>query len=624
MCGIVGLASQSPVTNQTLLVTMRDTMRHRGPDDAGIWWSPDKQVGLAQRRLAIIDLSPGGHQPMSDDSGQLWITFNGEIYNFQELRQQLETQGHRFYTASDTEVILRAYREWGVDCLSHLNGMFAFGLYDSVARRLFLARDRAGEKPLFYRHHAGQLIFASELKALMANPDFPRQLNLNALDYYLAYGFVPEDMCILEGVRKLTQGQAMIYDLNKDNLKVWHYWQIPEPDTQSAAPIEELTDELEALLTDAVRRQLIADVPVGILLSGGLDSSLVTAMAAQVSSGPVRTFTISFPGHGTYNEGPYAQLVANHFGSQHTEMVAEPATVELLPLLARQYDEPIADHSMVPTYLVSQLIRQHATVALGGDGGDELFGGYPHYNWIQGQDKIRRLLPASLRSLASGVAAHWIPVGTKGRNHLIGFAADLSHSIAHVNLYFDAKSRAQLLKPVLDNKIPDNLSPEEYKAKLCAKHFSPLQQMTRVDFKTYLVDDILTKVDRASMLTSLEVRAPWLDYRIIEFAFNRVPDTLKAGTTGRKILTRRLAQRLLPPELDLTRKQGFSLPLASWFKGDWGVFFIDVLSQADSNLLDQNTIQQIITKQRQGYVNTARIFALTMFELWRREYHINL
>jgi asparagine synthase (glutamine-hydrolysing) len=338
MCGITGISSHSKSTTPELLTAMRDTLRHRGPDDTGIWTSKDGLVGLGHCRLAIIDTSEGGHQPMQDVSGKLCITYNGEIYNYRELRKELEAKSHRFRTASDTEVILEAYRAWGTDCLERFNGVFAFGLYDSDARKLFIARDRPGEKPLFYWHARGGLAFASELKALMANPEIPRVLDLEALDYYLAYGYVPGARCILKGVRKLPQGHAMTYDLEKGALDIWRYWQLPEQVIDEAVSADDLVDEVKSLLEDAVRLRLVADVPVGILLSGGIDSSLVTAMAARVSSKPMKTFTISFRGHGAFDEGPYARIVAEHFGTDHTELVPEAATYELLPELARQYD----------------------------------------------------------------------------------------------------------------------------------------------------------------------------------------------------------------------------------------------------------------------------------------------
>jgi asparagine synthase (glutamine-hydrolysing) len=621
VCGIVGIASHNPISNPEILPLMRDTMHHRGPDDSGEWWSPDRRVGLGHRRLAIIDLSPGGHQPMTDAFGQFCITFNGEIYNYQELRRDLEERGHRFQTASDTEVILEAYRAWGVDCVKRFNGMFAFSLYDSTNERLFLGRDRAGEKPFFYHHAGGCLTFASELKALMANPAFAPRLDTEALDFYLAYGYVPGEKCILKGVRKLLPGHTMTYDLRTGGIQIWGYWQLPEPNPSPVSSAAELEQELEKLLLNSVRLRLIADVPLGILLSGGLDSSLITAAAARVSSTPVKTFTITFPGHSGYDEGPYARQVASHFGTQHTELAAEPATVELIPKLAWQYDEPIADSAIVPVYLVSCLIRSQAKVALAGDGGDELFGGYNHYPFLQTLESIRALAPRPMRRCIGSFASGLLPLGMKGRHHLIGFGSDLNYSIAHVNLYFDARTRQRLLAPLGLNNLPAGW-PEAYKMRLCRPGYSVLQQATRVDFQTTMVDAYLVKVDRASMLKALEVRVPWLDHQIIELAFGRVPDALRATAKERKILLRRLAQRWLPPGLDLKRKQGFTMPLAAWFKGEWGHFIESVLREADPALFDRRVIDNLIASQHRGYANTERLFALTLFELWRREYRV--
>lgn len=624
MCGIVGIASKVSETQNHILARMRDGMIHRGPDDAGLWFSPDRLVALGHRRLAIIDLSAAAHQPMTDESGRYCIVFNGEIYNYREVRADLEGLGQHFRTASDTEVLLGAYRAWGVECLARLNGMFAFALYDRGQQRLFLARDRAGEKPLFYAHLAGRFLFASELKSLMADPSFPRELDLTAFQYYLAYGYVPGELCILQGVHKLAPGHALLYDIHKDQIRSWRYWDLPLPPSGRSSSAELLEQELESLLLDSVRLRMIADVPIGILLSGGLDSSLITAMAARVSSQPVKTFTMSFPGHGSYDEGPYAKLVADHFKTDHMELEAEPASVKLLPDLARQYDEPMADSSMVPTYLVSRLVRQHATVALGGDGGDELFGGYPHYTWIQQQERIRRFIPKALRGAVGYAAARWLPVGLRGRNYLIGATADLQMSIAHVNLYFDHVTRARLLAPLVRQGLFAHEEPEAYRRQLCDAASSELRQASEADFRTTMVDAYLVKVDRASMLASLEVRVPMLDHRLIEFAFGRVPDSLKATTSERKILLRRLATRLLPRTLDLNRKQGFSLPLASWLKGEWGAYMRDVLEDADSRLFDRRVIRSLLDGQQRGMSNTARLYALTMFELWRREYAIHV
>jgi asparagine synthase (glutamine-hydrolysing) len=498
-----------------------------------------------------------------------------------------------------------------------LNGQFAFGLYDAAERRLLLARDRAGEKPLFYWHASRQIRFASELKALLADPAFPRQLDPEAFDCYLAYGYVPRDRCILRGVRKLPQGHTLVYDLQTDTARIDAYWRLPPPPAV-APPAEVLVDELESLLGDAVRHQLVADVPVGILLSGGIDSSLITAVAARTSSTRVRTFTVSFPGHGSYDEGPYARMVAEHFGTEHTELVAESASVDVLPALARQYDEPIADSSIVPSFLVSRLIRQHATVALGGDGADELFGGYPHYSWVQWQNTARRFVPSALRRGAAELAGACVPVGIRGRNYVIGAGED-GHGIAHVNVYFDRWTRRRLLAggaisvpEVAESVRADGLS-----------SLSLLRRATEADFTTTMCDGYLVKVDRAGMLNSLEIRAPWLDVRLIEFAFGRVPDQLRATARERKILPRLLAAKLLPPRLDLTRKQGFSIPLATWLRGSWGPFVESVLREADPALFDQRTIQSLLAGQRKGRANAARLFCLTMFELWRREYRVS-
>jgi asparagine synthase (glutamine-hydrolysing) len=623
MCGIVGVATRRPWANRDGLVTMRDTMSHRGPDDAGVWWSGDGHVGLAHRRLAVIDLSSAGRQPMADAGGGLWITYNGEIYNYRELRSDLERMGHRFGTATDTEVLLAAYRAWGLECLARLNGMFAFGLYDARDRRLILARDRAGEKPLFFRTSGDGIVFASELKALMADHSLQRVVDPVALQQYLAYGYVPGEACLLAGVRKVPAAHVATYDIETGTLALRPYWHLPDPQSTPADSPEALDAALEAALRDSVRLRLVADVPVGILLSGGIDSSLVTAMAAQVS-GRVKTFTISFAGHDAYDEAEYARRVAKHFGTDHTELVAEPSTVELLPELARQYDEPLADSSMVPTYLVSRLVRKHATVALGGDGGDELFGGYLHYSWLLQQERLRRAVPEVLRRRMGNVAARILPAGFRGRNYILGLGRELSGSIAQFNSYFDGALQRRLLAPLVKTGVLKGVPPEVYKTSLCRPGQTVLQAATTIDFSTYLVDDILVKVDRASMLTSLEIRAPWLDHRLVELAFGRVPDTLRATAGERKILPRRLATRLLPTGLDLTRKQGFSLPLSSWLQGKWGRYVKHVLADADPRVFDLATVRGLIEGQRRGYSNAQRLFALVMFELWRREYRVSL
>ncbi len=623
MCGIVGTASCRFQTDTELLCRMRDSMSHRGPDHAGIWRSPDGHVALAHRRLAIIDLSPGGHQPMTDLTGQLTIVFNGEIYNYPQLRKILESKGHRFRSSSDTEVILEAYRAWGTECIKRLVGAFAFCLYDGVGRMLFLGRDRAGEKPLYYYHKNGRLVFASELKAIMADPSFQREIDLPALNFYLTYGYVPGDRCILKDVNKVLPGHWLTHDLEKDDLHIERYWQVPEFSTDAPVSDEQLVEELESLLTEAVRSQLIADVPLGIMLSGGIDSSLITAMAARNSCGPVKTFTVTFPGHENLNEAPFARIVADYFGTDHSELVAEPASVDLMPKLARQFDEPIADDAIVPMYMISRLIRESATVALSGDGGDELFGGYDHYSWLLKAQYLRKFVPGPIRACVARAAHVNFPAVFRDSNFLLGLSGDVSNSIAHVSVYFDRAGRRRLLSPAIRDAI-DISEPENYRADFCRRGLSLINTATEVDFKTTLADGFLVKADRASMLASVEVRNPYLDHRLIEFAFRQVPGNLKATTKMRKILLRRVAQLRLPSALDLNRKQGLAMPLASWFSGKWGTYLKDVLDETDSEIFNKDIIAQLIRGRHQGRANANRLFSLLMFELWRKTYSVNL
>lgn len=621
MCGLLGVASTRTLHDRVWLAAGRDAMTHRGPDDAGEWWSDDGRVGLGHRRLSILDLSPLGHQPMHDEARGLSIAFNGEIYNHGELRDELSAQGFVFRSHSDTEVLLAAYAAWGQDCLARLNGMFAFSLYDAARQTLLLARDRAGEKPLFYRLVDGTLQFASELKALLVDPAAPRRIDPAALDCYLAMGFVPGDRCILQGYNKLPPAHALTFDLRTGTARTWRYWSVPEL-TAGAAASEadesELLDELETLLEDAVGRQLVADVPVGILLSGGVDSSLVTAMAVRCSR-RVRTFSIGFPGHGKLDETPHARLIARHFGTEHTELMAEPATADLIPRLARQFDEPIVDSSMLPTFLVSELVRRHCTVALGGDGGDELFGGYSEYSRLLRMQRWSAPLTGVPRRLLAGAAQRLLPVGfarSNVRTWLMVAGEDLTRGLPLVASYFDPTTRRKLMRGhagyrlVAEGIRRDRIPPQR----------DLLQRATRMDFGNYLAEDILVKVDRASMLNSLEVRAPLLDYRLIEFAFGRVPSRLKATVSDKKILLKRLAARVLPPAFDRQRKQGFSIPLTEWLEsGPFRDLFWDTLA-GPGCFFDRSAVQGLLKGQDRNLSNGERLFALVQFELWRHQH----
>ena len=625
MCGFVGVASNKTISDKNWLFTARDTITHRGPDDAGEWWSKDDRVGLYHRRLSILDLSSLAHQPMHDTDRKLSIVFNGEIYNYLDLRNKLIAKGHSFHSDSDTEVLLAAYVYWGEDCLAQLNGMLAFAIYDEQKDILFLARDRAGEKPLYYRYADGIFEFASELKALFSNPSASRRIDPLALDCYLAMGFVPGRYCILDGYNKLPPAHAMSVNLREGIIRTWRYWSLPMAPKSSMQDVQtedELIDELEELLEDTVSKQLVADVPVGILLSGGVDSSLITAMAVR-NSQKVRTFSIGFPGHGSFDETDHARLIARHFDTDHTELMAEPTTADLIPCLSHQFDEPMVDSSMIPTWLVSHLVRQHCTVALGGDGGDELFGGYPHYSRLLWMQQHLEKIPAWIRQWPAIFAEKILPVGFANSNirtWLMAAGDDFVQSLPFVTGHFDVKTRQNLLNSQ-ESSMP--VAERIYQEHIPA-NVDLLQRATRMDFNYYLAEDLLVKVDRASMLASLEMRAPMLDYRLIEFAFGRVPSRFKVTVDSTKILLKRLASRVLPAQFDIQRKQGFSIPLTEWLKdGPFRNLFWDTLTSNDC-IFDRATVKSLLKNQDRGLNNGERLFALVHFELWRKHYGATL
>ena len=618
MCGIIGYAGVEAASNRDWLAAGRDAMAHRGPDDIGEWWSADGQVGFGHRRLAIIDLSPGGHQPMHDGA-DLTITFNGEIYNFQELREELSGLGETFRTRSDTEVILKAYRRWGSGFVSRLYGMFALALHDASARKLLLARDRAGEKPLYYLHSGKTLRFSSELKGLFADPTVQRRVDPESLDLYLSMGFVPGERAIIQGISKLPPAHALEFDLASGDIRKWRYWELPGAPADAGASEEELAEELEELLARAVRRQMIADVPIGILLSGGVDSSLVTAMAARAAP-RVRTFTVAFPGHDRFDEGPHARLIADHFGTDHEELEAEAASADLLPMLAAQFDEPIIDSSMIPTFLVTRAVRRHCTIALGGDGGDELFAGYGHHSRLAAMEPRARRVPARLRRTLSRGALRAVPDGRGSRNWIRALGVDLAREVPLVACYFDQRARQGLLP----GRAGIGRWPDRPWAVNGTDRGEFLDRVIRTDFRTYLPEDILVKVDRAAMRNSLEVRAPFLDAEMLEFAWGKVPVRLKGAGDARKILPKALASKLLPAAFDRQRKQGFTIPLASWLRqGPFRDLFRDVLLASDS-VFDRQTVGRLFDGLDRGYRNEERLFGLAQFELWRRHYGISV
>ncbi len=609
MCGIAGIFEFNGLARAATVQGMIDSMAHRGPDGEGVWSSRDGRMCLGHRRLAIIDLSPAGAQPMVSADGKLAVTFNGEIYNYQALRREL-ADGWEFKSNSDTEVLLAGYRRWGRELAQHLVGMFALALWEEDTKSLYLARDRAGEKPLYYAATGSRFIFASEIKALLQHPAVERRLDWSSAIDFLQYGYPLGERSFLEGVKKLPPAHCAL--VTERDCKIWCYWSATEcGKMEKMESVETLDQRFHSLLGEAVQAQLVADVPVGILLSGGVDSSLIAALAVAKSRGPVRTFTITFPESPELDESGPARLVARHLGTEHIELEGRLGGPDLLPTLARQFDEPLGDSSQIPTYLVSKLARQHCTVVLGGDGGDELFGGYRHYNTLLQP----RRLPAFACDAIAATARYLFPFGYHGRNFAMGLASEAKRPRVIPRL-FDRTSLARLVgRERLE-------SASRHEARATPPSVDVLTQALLLDFENYLPGDILTKVDRASMLTSLEVRAPFLDHRLVEFAFRDVPSRLKTTADRRKILPKRLAQRLLPAGFDLERKQGFSVPMRLWMRGEWGRFMFSVLREAPGDLFSKKYVESLIRGQQHGRSNGEALFALTMFELWRREYRV--
>lgn len=620
MCGIVGFWQKvSGRWSREDLAVATDSLAHRGPDARGDWMSPDGTVGLGHRRLSIIDLSASAHQPMVSHSGRQIIVFNGEIYNYRELRRELQSLGHTFRTESDTEVITAAYTVWGESCPDRLRGMFAFVIHDTESGSLFMARDRVGEKPLYLCDGDHGFAFASELKALMSLPGFPRDLEHSALLHYFANGYVPGSLCILKGVAKLPPGHSATWSPTK-GLVVRQYWKLPPPGSESI-PEEDLLERFEHLLMESVREQLTADVPVGILLSGGVDSSLIAAAATRVHSGNINTYTVTFPGDPLHDESAHARLVARHIESRHHELPAESSSIDLLPELARQYDEPMCDSSMIPTYLLSKLVRRHCIVALGGDGGDELFGGYPSYNQINSVASVSTLLGPALSRFVSSSAEKFLPAGLSGRGRLMWLNPDYWCNGTAPPRLFDPTTLGKLL--LLPFESEQLWAPARYRAALGGDGKSIMQKAMRADFLSYLPEEILVKVDRASMMASLEVRAPLLDHRIVELAFRDIPDSLKCTTTSRKIIAKRLIQKWLPPAFDLVRKQGFSLPLTAWMNGSWKTGVMDIISEASPDIFDRKRLLHL-SLNLHNPTQCEKIFSVCLFELWRREYGVSV
>lgn len=624
MCGITGVAftdGRRP-TDAGLLQRMCDVMRHRGPDDEGFFRGPG--AGLGMRRLSIIDLA-GGHQPISNEDGTVHVVLNGEIYNYQALRPGLEAQGHRFRTHSDTEVIVHLYEEQGDACVEALRGMFAFALWDAKRQRLLIARDRLGKKPLHYAVLADRLLFASEMKSILADAAVPREIDPFALDQFLTFEYVPGERTMFRAIRRLLPGHRLIWEQGR--WRVEAYWQLPatsEPGRTVADWCEALRDELR----EAVRLRLISDVPLGVLLSGGIDSATLVALMRQVTTGSINTFSIGFEDQ-SYNELPYARLVAECFGTVHQEFTVRADAAALISRLVRHFDEPFGDVSAIPTFLVCEMARKHVTVVLGGDGGDELFGGYDAYLAQRAATRYERV-PDVLRLLWEPAIRCLRPTAQKKGlvNRVKRFIEAFDHpaAIGHARwmAFLSPAEKARLYTPTLQAQLGTTTGYEPMVA--WAQRFAHLDPMARamaMDLVSYLPDDILVKVDRMSMATSLEVRAPLLDHKVVELVA-RIPASLKIRGWQTKWILRE-AMRGLVPDAVLTRpKQGFSIPVKNWLREELKPMLCETLSPARlrrHGLVEPAVVDRWVQEHVAGRVNHAhRLWCLMMLELWHAEY----
>jgi asparagine synthase (glutamine-hydrolysing) len=640
MCGIAGVLNVTSSRDrlERNALAMADSLAHRGPDDHGLWSDPEVGVALTHRRLSIVDLSPAGHQPMTSADGRFIITYNGEIYNFQELRPELEARGIKFRGHSDTEVMLEAFAAYGVEAtVKRLIGMFTIGVWDRRERTLKLVRDRLGIKPLYWAKFGGLFLFGSELKALRAHPGWTPSIDRNSVASFMRHNYVPAPHSIYQGVNKLEPGSILTLPWNGEP-QIERYWDARAVARAGLAdPLQandtELTDRLEALLRDAVGRRMVADVPVGAFLSGGIDSSTVAALMKAANAGPVRTYTIGFELPG-FDEAVHSAAVARHLGTDHTELtVTAKEALDVIPQLPNMYDEPFADSSQIPTYLVSAMTRKHVTVALSGDGGDELFAGYNRYQLASRMWRGLSLLPHQVRR---GIGASIISVSPDRWSRLLSFLptsvrpsqiGDKLHKLATVLGLPDGNA---IYRRLVTHWEPSEVMPgvEEYKGVLWDQKLGKeipgfLEQMQFMDLVTYLPDDILTKVDRASMAVALEARVPLLDHRVVEFAW-RLPHAAKIRGGTSKWLLRQVLDRHVPKHLIERPKMGFGIPLGEWLRGplrDWAETFLSEQRLRDAGLLDATRVRQYWQEHLDGQRNWQYlIWDVLMLESWRERW----
>ena len=628
MCGITGICDLTGALDlKQEAKRMNDILYHRGPDGDGFYFND--RLCLGHRRLSIIDLSTGS-QPMANSDQSLWISFNGEIYNFQKLKSELQQLGYFFQTKSDTEVILYAYEQWGEKCLDKLRGMFAFCIWDKKRQQLFLARDRLGKKPIYYYKTGRRFFFASELKAILQVTGMQREMNLKALSEYFIYHYIPSPHTIFENIKKLPPAHCMTVKIKSDDrlssrleFKVYRYWELSF-NSDIGMSLDDTIGQLEELLIEAVKIRLVSDVPLGAFLSGGIDSSAIVALMSRIQGQKIKTFSIGFS-ETKKSEIEYARIIAEKYNTDHHEMIVDPDAIDILPKLAWQFDEPFADSSAMPTYYVSKIARENVTVILSGDGGDEAFAGYSRYAHYKKFSWIEKM-PAWFRKIVFGNLADFLPEGFRGKGSLYNLSRNSLERYGEVVTFAPRNFIADLFSPNLYSQLPKQYqSGSEHYGEYFGQYFykdeqlDPLSRLMYLDINTYLPEDILTKVDRTSMLCSLETRAPLLDHKLLEFLAT-VPSHYKIQNNEKKFILKKVMEKYLPSKILYRPKMGFDLPVSEWFKSDFNVFFYDTLFSKkcrDRGYFDHNLIHKIFeTHQKRGFDLSANLWSLLFFEIW--------
>ncbi|HMS83100.1 MAG TPA: asparagine synthase (glutamine-hydrolyzing) [Nitrospira sp.] len=620
MCGIAGQLNfdRTPVLPQRI-AAMGASLRHRGPDDAGIY--VHGEIGLAHQRLSILDLSPAGHQPMPNEDETVWVTFNGEIYNFEELHRQLRDR-HTFRSRTDTEVIVHLYEEYGLGCVAMLRGMFAIAIWDARKHRLLLARDRVGKKPLYYTQGKDSLVFASELKALLVGEQ-PYDVDPVALHHYLTFQYVPAPWSIFTGIKKLSPGHILVCE--QGTITEQTYWTLSYHEHPRPRSEQDYKEEFLSLLRESTRLRLASDVPLGAFLSGGLDSSTVVALMSELTTQPVKTFSVGFK-EDAFNELPYAREVAAQFHTDHHELIVEDSAIDILPTLARVFDEPFADSSAIPTYYLSQLTRKFVTVTLNGDGGDELLAGYPRYH-LSALDLALQECPISMRKRIAHMI-HCLPA-TSGllaalQNRLERLSQPFSHTYLGRICFFGPEEKDELYttefsRAVLNDNSLDLLT--DWFDRVTATGLR--NRLLGVDTMSYLPDDLLVKVDRATMAHGLEARSPFLDHHVLEFCA-ALPTDYKIRGGVSKYLLKTVMRDRLPPVVLQRSKMGFGVPIDQWFRGSCRTLVEDILLSSrclQRGYFKPDLIRRLVEEQHQGRTSYgSRVYALLMLELWHREY----